>query len=110
LKKDITIVNWATICSPLENGGLKIINLHHENNVYLLKLGWNFSYSNKPWSFHLKTWVHKSKYEFRMVYRSSSLWPAIKQFYSTILDNTSWTTGTGTFINFWMINDVLLLL
>ena len=38
-KKKIAIVNWATICSPLENGGLKIINLnHHGNNVYLLKL------------------------------------------------------------------------
>jgi len=38
LKKGITTVNWDTICSPLENGGLKIINLHHENNAYLLKL------------------------------------------------------------------------
>jgi len=39
LKKDIATINWARICSPLENGGLKIINLHHENNAYLLKLG-----------------------------------------------------------------------
>ena len=36
-----------------------------------------------------------------MVYRSSSLWPKIKKFYSTVLDNTSWTVGTCTFINFW---------
>ena len=36
-----------------------------------------------------------------MVYRSSSLWPEIKQFYSTILDYTSWNVGTCTFINFW---------
>ena len=40
--------------SPLENGDLKIIHLHHENNAYLLKLAWNFAYSNKPWSFLLK--------------------------------------------------------
>ena len=46
LKKGITTVNWATICSPLENGGLKIINLRHENNAYLLKFAWNFAYSN----------------------------------------------------------------
>jgi len=38
MKKGITTVNWAKICSPLENGGLKIINLHHENNAYLLNL------------------------------------------------------------------------
>jgi len=44
LNKGITIVNWALICSPLENGGLKMIKLHHENNVYLLKLVWNFAY------------------------------------------------------------------
>ena len=36
-----------------------------------------------------------------MVYRSSSLWLGIKQFYSIILANTSWTVGTGSFINFW---------
>jgi len=38
LKKGITTVNWAKICSPIENGGLKIINLHLENNAYFLKL------------------------------------------------------------------------
>ena len=36
-----------------------------------------------------------------MVYRSSSLWLGIKQFYSTIIDYTSWTVGTSSFINFW---------
>jgi len=80
---------------------LNIINFRHENNTYLLKFAWNFAYSSRPWSFLLKAKVLKSKYEFRMVYRTSSLWPGIKQFYSTILDYTSWTVGTSTFINFW---------
>ena len=31
------------IYSPLGHGGLKIINLHHENKAYLLKLAWNIS-------------------------------------------------------------------
>ena len=101
LKTDIVTVNWYTICSPLENGCLNIINFCQENNAYLLKLSWNFTYSNRPWSFLLKTKVLKSKYDFIMVYRSSSLWPEIKQFYSTILDYTSWTVGTGSFINLW---------
>ena len=47
LKKGIATVNWATLCSPFENDNLRIINLHHENNVYLLKLAWNFAYSNR---------------------------------------------------------------
>jgi len=80
LKKGTSTVNWDTICSPLENGGLKIINLRHENNTYLLKLAWNFVYSNKPWSLLLKVRVLKSKYEFRMVYRLSSLWPGLSSF------------------------------
>jgi len=80
---------------------LKIINLLVENNAYLLKLAWNFAYSNMPWSFILKAKVLKSKYEFIMVHRSSSLWHGIKQFYSTILDYTSWTVGASTFINLW---------
>jgi len=50
MKKGISTVNCATICSPLENVGLKIINLHHEYNAYLLKLAWNFAYNNRSWS------------------------------------------------------------
>jgi len=72
-----------------------------KNNAYLLKLAWNFSYSNKSWSFLLKVIVLKSKYKLRMVLRSLSIWPEIKQFYDTILDHTYGTIGTGTFINFW---------
>ena len=52
-------MNWDTIFSPLENGGLKNINLHHENNAYLLKFAWNFDYGNMPWSFLLKAKVLK---------------------------------------------------
>jgi len=110
MKKGKTTVNWATLCSPFENDGLKIINLHQENNVYLLKLAWNFAYSNRPWFLLLKAGILKSKYELRMVYRSSSLWPEIKQFYSTILDYTSWTIGTGSLLIYGIINSVLLLL
>jgi len=73
MKKGITIVNWAMICSPTENGGLKIINLHHENNAYLLKFAWKFAYSNMSWSFLLKVRIFKSKYDFIMVYRSHLL-------------------------------------
>jgi len=36
-----------------------------------------------------------------MIYRSFFFWFGIKPFYSTILDNTFWTIGIGTFINFW---------
>ena len=68
MKKDITTFNWAKIFSPLENDALKIINLLHENNAYLLKLSWNFSYSNKAWFLLLKAKVLKSKYRFIMVY------------------------------------------
>ena len=69
--------------------------------MYLLKLALNFAYSNRPQYFLLKARVLKSKYELKMVYRSSSLWPEIKQFYSTILDNTFWIVSTSTFINSW---------
>jgi len=110
LKKDIATVNWAKHCSPLKNGNLKIINLHHENNAYLLKFAWNFAYSNKLWSLLLKARVLKSKYKLRVVYRSSFIWYGIKQFYETILDHTYWNVGTSTVINFGIINGVLLLL
>jgi len=49
----------------------------------------------------IKVRVLKSKYEFRMDYRSSSIWPGSKQFYSTVLYYTSWIVGTNSFINFW---------
>jgi len=40
-------IKYRLQVSLLEIGGLKIINLHHENNAYLLKLVWTFAYSNK---------------------------------------------------------------
>ena len=110
LKKGIATVKWDTICSPLENGGLKIINLHHENNAYLLKLAWNFAYSNKPWSLLLKARILKSKYEVRMVYRSSSLWPGIKQFYLLYLIILLGLLVQVLLLISGMINGVLLLL
>ena len=67
------MVNWAKICSLFENGGLKINNLLYENNAYLLKLTWNFAYSNKPWSLLLKVKVLKSNYQLRLTYRSLGL-------------------------------------
>ena len=60
MKKGITKVNWVKICSPLENEELNIYNLQYENNAYLLKLTWNFAYTNKPWSLLLKARVLKS--------------------------------------------------
>ena len=57
LKKDMVTMNWDTICSPLENGGLKIINFRRENDAYLFKLACNFAYSIRPWSFLLKVRV-----------------------------------------------------
>jgi len=51
------MINWAKIFSSLENEGMKINNFQYENNAYLLKLTWNFAYSNKPWSFLLKAKV-----------------------------------------------------
>jgi len=101
MKKGVVIVNWTKIYSPFENGGLKINNLRHKNNDYLLKLTWNFAYINKPWSLILKARVLKSKYQFKLAYKYSSIWPVIKQFYDTILEHTSWTVGTGIVINFW---------
>jgi len=39
-KKGIVTVNWDMICSPLDNGGLKIINLQHEKmHIFLSLLG-----------------------------------------------------------------------
>jgi len=49
----------------------------------------------------LKAKVFKPKYHLRLAYRSSSIWPGIKQFYDTILQHTSWTVGIGTVTNLW---------
>ena len=73
MKKGTSIVNWARICSPIENGGLKINNLQHGNNAYLLKRTCSFAYRNKPWSLLLKARVLKSKYELRLAYSPSSI-------------------------------------
>jgi len=110
LKKGITTVNWATICSPLEDGGLKIINLHHENNAYLLKLSWNFAYSIRPWSLVLKARVLKSKYEFRMVLDPHLFGLELISFILLYLIILLGLLVQVLLLIYGMINDVLLLL
>jgi len=61
MEKDTIRVNWAKICSPINNGGLKIINLYNGNNVYLFKFTWNFAYNNTHLSILLKAIVLKLK-------------------------------------------------
>jgi len=109
MKKGIATVSRAKICSPVENGGLKINNLQHENNAYLFKLTWNFSYSNKPWSLLLKARVLKSKYRLKLAYRSSFIWPGLNNFMTLFLNIPLGKLVHVLLLIYRMINGVFLL-
>jgi len=101
MKKGYTTVGWNKLCSLIVDGRLNVIKLQTRNDVYLIKLAWHFSYSNKPWTILLKARFLSSKYQKVYPHKSSSIWYGIKQFYDLVLEYTCWTVGTSKSINFW---------
>jgi len=99
--RNVVTINWAKVCFSKFEWGLQVINFLVENKTYLLKLFWKFAYSQKPWFVMMKVRFLISKYKKILIFRSSSIWSGIKDFYDVVLENTYWTVGSSANINFW---------
>ncbi|XP_061347266.1 uncharacterized protein LOC133292825 [Gastrolobium bilobum] len=102
------LINWSTITSPKEVGGLGLKRLEFMNDAMLAKRVWSFS--NKP--DHLWVQVLKSKYESRSSRAAgfvacngdSSLWKNMCRIWRMMEGRLRWEVGDGRIVSFWHDN------
>nr|KYP63478.1 Putative ribonuclease H protein At1g65750 family [Cajanus cajan] len=93
-------VPWHKVFSDVEEGGLGIRSLIEINNVYMLKLCWNFFKGNTDWASVLGNRVVKKNGTVAQ-YLTSTIWASIRDMYSTVKTHSSWIIGNGKKVNFW---------
>lgn len=101
--RKLVTVAWKTVCTPLEEGGLRIKSLQALNKAALLKLAWDLVASDKEWANFLKvrfSLFHKPSSK----YVKSSIWSGIRANMQTIFSNSVWMIGDGKDTNFWLDN------
>jgi len=59
-KVGLVIIKWNFGGSSKHDGGLQVLNLQVKNKAYLLRLAWDFAYTNMPWSNIIVSSSHSS--------------------------------------------------
>lgn len=100
LNRKLVSVSWSKLCSNKELGGIGIRSLRAINEASLLKLSWEMVSSNQDWAVILRSKYlrHNSPILYHV---KSSIWSAIKLFYSAVKSNTCWMVGDGASISLW---------
>ncbi|WCJ31853.1 Polynucleotidyl transferase ribonuclease H-like superfamily protein [Euphorbia peplus] len=107
-KRKINMVRWEEVCSLIKCGGLGIRSSKHMNNVFLMKLSFNFLQHREL------LWVRvlAAKYKtaslldisVKLVNQASPLWRAMLKTRSDLSLGLKWTIGDGTTTKFWTDN------
>lgn len=70
-------VNWSRVCAQKSYGGPQVTNILVENNAFLIKLAWDFAYSDFAELELMRKRFLKLKYKKCVVYHFSLIWPKI---------------------------------
>ncbi|KAL4369386.1 hypothetical protein GQ457_05G024870 [Hibiscus cannabinus] len=99
----VSLVNWESICQPMERCGLGFRNIYGQNISFMQKLGYLFVTRLRDF------WVRllREKYKVRdllpiSISRASCspLWRALSNIWESLLSNLAWSLGNGTSVNF----------
>lgn len=99
------MINWDTICTPKDQGGLGFKSLQTINKAYMTKLAWTLiSEKDCLW-----TKVFKAKHGFRYTLRNPPLykpnnslaWKGICQAWNLAAKGSHWTIGNSDKTVFW---------
>ncbi|KAK8556709.1 hypothetical protein V6N12_003104 [Hibiscus sabdariffa] len=99
----VSLVNWESICQPIQRGGLGFRNVYSQNQAFIQKLG--FLFISNPQAL----WVRclREKYRIHDAMPSSiaqnscsSLWRALSKVWEALLSNVAWSLGNGHSVNF----------
>lgn len=83
-------VNWNSICSPNEEGGLGLESLEDIRNSLHAKLLWLVLENNSLWARYAKPKYFQGDYP---TSKGSPLWMSIVSRYQKIRDNSRWIIG-----------------
>lgn len=98
-KRKYVTVAWK-VCFPISDGGLDLRRIRSINEASMLKMCWDLISSSEQWAQLLKARFLKNLQPIH--YRiSSSIWPALRNWYSTVLQNIPWLIGDGKSVKFW---------
>lgn len=100
LTKKVVTVAWSKLCCPTIEGGVGLRSIRSINESSMLKLAWEACSSNQQWSSLIRARFFRNGKPSNL-YLKSTIWPGIKSFLSTVLENSSWLIGSGVNIRFW---------
>ena len=99
----ICTVSWNQICLPWENGGLDLKSTRSINSSSLLHLSWTIFTQDSEWA-RMFQQCFLSYGLPRNSYFKSSIWPGVRDFLTTVKENSVWIVGNGKDINLWLDN------
>jgi len=101
--RKICTVSWNKVCLPWDSGGLDLKSTRSINASLLLHLSWNLFTQESECS-RLFQHCFLSFGLPRNRYFKSSIWPGVKEFVTTVSENSIWIIGNGEKINLWLNN------
>ncbi|KAE8735096.1 hypothetical protein F3Y22_tig00000477pilonHSYRG00472 [Hibiscus syriacus] len=102
--RKISLVNWPTVCTPIDRGGLGLILPLEQNKAFLMKLGYSIMVKRTSY------WVQllRQKYKIQDAYPLSierhictPLWRGIAKTWSQLSSCLVWSVENRDTINFW---------
>lgn len=95
-------MNWDTISTPKDEGGLGIRCVRSLNRAYILKLWWKMLHHEDNTTIKvLKDKYFKSNNVFRSFSYGPHLWKAMGKVGDFFKDNVLWGIGKGLNVNLW---------
>ncbi|KAH1081881.1 hypothetical protein J1N35_021642 [Gossypium stocksii] len=103
-RRKVALVSWNEVCKPVEKCGLGIRQLHDQNMLFLLKLG--FQLVSKTDSLWVQ--ILRNKYNIHgtipnILHRNncSYVWRSIVKVWDDVNQGLVWIIQDGLIVNFW---------
>lgn len=98
--KNMVIVDWHKVCTPIDEERLGIRSLGKINEPTSLKLCWDHLHSTLKWIIFLMSTI--LKYQFVIRYHIFfSIWSGLKNKHEEVINNSCWLFCDDHSINFW---------